>query len=409
MGVVVREKDSGSGVWWVFVNEDGHRTSRKVGSKRLALEVAEKIKAKLVLRKCGLVAPEKVKLPLFRDYAQIWLEGFIKHTRRPATYERYRDVLKKYVTPKLGSLPLDQISRGQVRDLLLGIYSKGLSKASVCIVRDTISGVMGFAVDEELIPSNPVIGITKRLNLGRDDGNTVEPMTHEEVALFLETCAKHYPERYPFFLTAFRTGMRLGELLALQWGDIDWHGRFIVVRRSFKGGYTTSTKTGKARRVDMSNQLFETLCALQTKRKREAVGAGRGELAPLIFHKGGLPIAQNSARNHFKRILQKAGLREMRVHDIRHTFASLLLSAGQSPVYVKEQLGHSSISMTVDIYGHLIPSSNRDAVNQLDEAAPECTPRAPYETKNPVTHQDYGTISFLVPKGRLELPHPYGY
>ncbi len=85
-----------------------------------------------------------------------------------------------------------------------------------------------------------------------------------------------------------------------------------------------------------------------------------------IFHRGGKPIEQNSIRYPFKRILEKAGLREIRFHDIRHTYASLLLTDGATPVYVKEQMGHSSIQITVDIYGHLIPNSNREMVNRLD-------------------------------------------
>jgi integrase len=84
-------------------------------------------------------------------------------------------------------------------------------------------------------------------------------------------------------------------------------------------------------------------------------------------------------------MLDKAKLRDMRFHDIRHSFASLLLSNGESPVYVKEQLGHSSIQMTVDIYGHLIPSSNRQAVNALDEHAPKRTPSAPAQNEKAAT------------------------
>lgn len=86
----------------------------------------------------------------------------------------------------------------------------------------------------------------------------------------------------------------------------------------------------------------------------------------IIFHRKSKPMEQNHIRRVFKRVLNKAVIRDMRLHDVRHTFASLLLSQGESPVYVKEQLGHSSIQMTVDIYGHLIPSSNRGAVNRLD-------------------------------------------
>ncbi|HSQ85753.1 MAG TPA: site-specific integrase, partial [Desulfobacterales bacterium] len=90
-----------------------------------------------------------------------------------------------------------------------------------------------------------------------------------------------------------------------------------------------------------------------------------------------------SVRNVWKRLLKKAGIREMRLHDIRHTFASLLLSNGESPVYVKEQLGHSSIQITVDIYGHLIPSSNRGAVNQLDNPQLPATYAQPKKAEKP--------------------------
>jgi integrase len=157
------------------------------------------------------------------------------------------------VNPALGNRPLDGISRGEIRRLLLRLHKRGLSRGTVSIVKDVISGVMGYAVDEDIISTDPTIGITKRLNLTRRRKADPQPLTPEEVDLFLDTCQKHYPQHYPFFLCAFRTGMRLGELLALQWGDIDWHGRLILVRRSFKGGKVSGTKTGRTRRVDMSD------------------------------------------------------------------------------------------------------------------------------------------------------------
>ena len=253
-----------------------------------------------------------------------------------------------------------------MRNLLLRLLNKGLSKSTVNLVRHTISGPMAYAVDEELIPSNITAGITQRLGLERDKKIHVEPLNPEETCLFLDTCEQFFPEYYPFFLCALRTGMRLGELLGLRWGDVDWNGKFIEVRRSHRRGKTGSTKTGKRRRVDMSDQLLATLKRLYTTRKVEALKDGRGGVVEKIFHRDGKPMEQNFNRRVFKRVLRKAGLREMRFHDLRHTLASQLLSNGESPVYVKEQLGHSSIQMTVDIYGHLIPSSNRGAVNRLD-------------------------------------------
>lgn len=366
MAVKVREKQPGSGIWWIFIDHQGQRKAKKIGkNKKLALKVAEQIQAKLTLGEFR-IDPEEKEIPTFKAYAERWLELYVKPLRRQSTYERYQQILQRRVFPKIGQMSLDTINRGDIRTLLMSLLAEGLSWASVCLVRDVISGPMSYAVDEELIPANPVSGILKRAVMKRDQDNEIDPLTPEEVGVFLDTCRSHYPEYYPFFLCAFRTGMRLGELLALRWGDVDWRGKFILVRRSFRRGLTTGTKTGKQRRVDISEQLYEALQDLYLQRKKEALASGSGEVTEVIFHRHGEPMPQNSIRHVFKRVLRKAGLRDIRFHDIRHTYASLLLTAGVSPVYVKEQLGHSSIQMTVDIYGHLIPSSNRDQVNLLD-------------------------------------------
>jgi integrase len=376
MAVKVRERPKGSGEWWVFIDHQGKRKAKKIGrDKKFAQEVAKKIEAKLTLGDVG-ITDERQKSPLFKDYAELWLNGYIKGMRRQSTFVRYQDILTRYVYPALGNKPVDEIRRGEIRDLLLKLNNRGLARATICLVRDVISGPLSFAHDEELIPVNPIAGITKRLQLRREKKTVVEPLTGEEVSLFLETCVVRTPEHYPFFLCAFRTGMRLGELLGLRWGDLDWHGKFILVQRSYKLGRMTPTKTGKVRRVDMSDQLIGAMGSLHTERKREALQEGRGEAVETVFHRAGKPMEQNYIRRVFKRILVQAGLREIRLHDIRHTFASLLLSDGASPVYVKEQLGHSSIQMTVDIYGHLIPSSNREMVNRLD-SQPSATPPQP--------------------------------
>jgi integrase len=366
LAVKVRERPKGSGEWWLFIDHQGKRKAKRIGKdKKLAYEVARKVEAKLTLGDLD-IAQDKQRAPLFRDYSDFWLNGYIKSLRRQSTFERYQDVLKRHINPTLGNRPIDEITRGEIRDLLLKLNRKGLSRSSICLIRDVIGGPLSFAVDEELIPLNPASGITKKLQLRRDRKIEIEPLNTEEVKLFLESCQIHELEHYPFFLCAFRTGMRLGELLGLQWGDVDWHGKFIRVSRSYKLGRMTPTKTGKIRRVDMSDHLLKTLRNLHTIRKQQALKGGLGEVIDSIFHRGGKPMEQNYIRRVFKRLLVKAGLREIRLHDVRHTYASLLLSDGASPVYVKEQLGHTSIQMTVDIYGHLIPSSNRERVNRLD-------------------------------------------
>jgi integrase len=408
MGVKVRERPEGSGVYWVMIDHQGKRKSKKIGKdKTTANKIARKIEAKLVLGDMEMLEVKPTKQPSFEEYAKCWLEDYIKPLRRPSTHERYRDILERHVFPTLGKKPIDEIKRFEIRNLILKKNKAGLSKSMLCLIRDVISGTMGHAVEDEIIPGNPVSGILKRLKLERDKQITVEPMTEQEVQLFLDTCYQHFREHAEFFLCAFRTGMRLGELLGLKWGDIDWNQKFIRVERSYKRGRIDKTKTGKVRRVDMSDQLATALNQLLTKRKREALKAGLGEPVPYIFHRNQNPMEQNYIRRIFKRVLTKAGIREMRLHDIRHTYASLLLSKGENPVYVKEQLGHSSIKITVDIYGHLIPGSNRGAVNQLDSPQQSATYTQPAKTERPQPIEIAAFNPLMVPKGRLELPLTY--
>lgn len=364
MSVAVREAVKGSGVWHIYISINGHRKAKKIGSKRVAEEVAAKIRAKLLLGELDL---EPKRVFNFADYAVLWLENYIKPVRRISTTERYAGILRKYVLPVFGKKPLNKINRADVKSFLLHIHKDGTSRSTLALCRDVLSGVLVQAIDDELITSNPVTGVFKMLKLGRDPKITVEPMNFEEVDLFLDTCESLQPWHYPLFLTAFRTGMRMGELLGLEWRDVDFNGRFIRVERSFKREKVQGTKNNRTRRVDMSNQLHDVLIRLYNQRLKEALTKGRDYPNNICFHhKDGGHFSQNTIRGCYKRLLVKAGIRELRFHDIRHTFASLLLTNGESLAYVKEQLGHSSIQMTVDIYGHLIPGSNREAVNRLD-------------------------------------------
>jgi len=375
MGVHVREKPKGSGTWWVFINHQGERKAKKIGNdENVAHEVAEKIKAKLVLREFNIKDPRQ-KCPLFGEYSKNWL-AFIKLNRRESTYERYDQVLKSHILPVFRSKPLNSITRGDVRDFLMA----KATKFDVGVFRDILSGILGFAVDDEIIKSNPVIGITKKLELKKDKSRNVDPLNEVDLASVLDTCQKNYREYYPFFLMAARTGMRLGELLAVKWSDIDFSHQltledgsveerpFIWVKRSYRRGRFTPPKNGKSRKVDMSNQLKAVLQDHLTREKKRVLKEGEGEVPELVFHKDGKVIEQKYIQRLFKRIMNKAELREIKFHGLRHTFASLLLSKGESPVYVKEQLGHSSIQITVDIYGKWIQTKKEAGGNRLDDA-----------------------------------------
>ncbi|MDA3896771.1 MAG: tyrosine-type recombinase/integrase [Desulfobacteraceae bacterium] len=366
MGVTIRQKEKGKGnPWWIFIHHNGQRKSVKVGDKRTAEREVKKIQRMLLSGQFELEQKEEHGKK-FKDYAKDWLETRIKALRRASTHERYESVLRKHINPVIGNKPIDLLKRKDIRDMILKFHGQGYSDSMIRLIRDVTSGVMFQAVEDEIIQANPVTGILKNLKLEKKKSKEIESMTAEEVALFLETCEKLYPEHYTFFLCAFRTGARLGELIGMNFSDIDWNKKNIKIQRSFRRGVLSGTKTDKSRVVVMSDQLVASLKRLEIIRKKEALKAGQGEPLEIIFHRNNDYMDQKYIRRIFKRILKKSGMRDQKPHIMRHTFASLLLSNKESMVYVKEQLGHSSIETTVDIYGHLIPNSNRDAVNRLD-------------------------------------------
>ena len=169
--------------------------------------------------------------------------------------------------------------------------------------------------------------------------------------------------------------MRTGELVGLQWIDIDFFGKFITVRRAVVRRRIVETKTDKVRKIDMSDALAAELKKLKRHRQEQWLAKGQTEIPKWVFcaENGNFFDPFNLKDRYFYKCLEKAGLRRIRFHDLRHTFATLLLQNGESLAYVKDQLGHSSIRMTVDVHGHLVPGANRQAVNKLpslDESGP---------------------------------------
>jgi integrase len=371
MGVVVREKTKGSGEWWIFIAHQGCRKAKKIGGKREANEVAKGLRTRLLE---GELNVKKSSVPTLADYAEKWLDSYAKARCKFSTLQSYEGILKTHIKPVLGHMRLDEIRRSDVKDLLYAKLNAGLSSGSVRNIKACLSSVLSQAFEDELIPGNPA-SRTGKLIRKKDRKEDVDPFTAQEAAIFLEACQKHYARHYPFFLCALRTGMRLGELLALEWGALDFQGGFLEVKRSLVRGKVVTPKSGKARRVDMSRQLAATLKALRVERKAETLKRGWGQVPEMVFcsETGGHLDGDHLRRRVFHKLLEKAELRRVRIHDLRHTFASLLIQQKESLTYVKEQMGHHSIQLTVDTYGHLVPGSNRAAVDALDDLLPDAT------------------------------------
>jgi len=206
-----------------------------------------------------------------------------------------------------------------------------------------------------------------------------QPTLLENVALLFQ---ERNPLWYPMLLCALRAGMRQGELIELTPAALDFHGRFIEVSQIVSRNEVTTPTSGKSRRVEMSSQLKDTLQELVSKRRAGALRrevekpAGERRDAATVADKvmrGWLfstPVVTrlepSNLRKVFSKLLADAKLRRIRFHDLRHSFASLLIGRGESLAYIRDQLGHHSIQITVDTYGQLVPGGNRQAVDRLD-------------------------------------------
>jgi integrase len=237
-------------------------------------------------------------------------------------------------------------------------------------------------------------------------------LTTKEVQQFLQAAQEICPEYHPLLLMAVRAGLRRGELVALQWGDIQLGGddndseRFILVQHNYVRREHTTTKSKKSRRVDLSRELRRILVERRDKRLLEAYLKGRSDITEeLVFRTPGGTILDPDNLYHrvFLPALAKAGIRRIRLHDLRHTFGSLLLQNGASIVYVKEQMGHSSIQVTVDTYGHLIPGANVCFVDRLDEVSAENAETTPQQSATPAQQ-----VGMEVPPDLLQVADEIG-
>ncbi|MGD0915060.1 MAG: site-specific integrase [Thermodesulfobacteriota bacterium] len=380
MGVTVRQKVKGKGQpWWVFIVHNGNRTSRRVGTKDAAVEVATKVQARLQLGEFDFEEEKKEEKrdPTFKEYADSWININAPAECKESTVASYDDLLRIHVLPEFGVLNLKEINRGKIKDFIASKINTGYSASSVTHMRNLISNVLNKAVDDEVIPANPALRlgkIVKKAN-GDDEGNEnerIDPLTREETIPFLSTALTHFKKDYPLTLLLFRTGLRIGEALALKWGDIDFNGRFIHVQRGLSRMKIQTPKSGKTRRIDMSPQLAEVLTAYKTECKKKGMALGLGDAPEYLFTNGnGGFVDVNNWRKTFKKMLKKAKLRKIRIHDARHTYATLRISKGDNIADVSKQLGHYSVRLTMDVYYHWLPGNKKSEVDALDDVIEE--------------------------------------
>jgi integrase len=349
--------------------------TRKAYYGKTRAEAAAKLHTALRDQDRGLpIVGEKQTL---QEYLTQWLE-VAKQRLRPRSYTRYEEAIRLHIIPTLGRTPLAKLNAQQLQRLYSAKLAEGQAPASVARLHAVLRRALNEAMRLDLIARNPASLVTAP----RQPRTEQHALAPEQVRILLAALERHPLQA--FFTLLIMTGMRRGEALALHWADVQVDAGFADVKYTLehsKGGQYTFAppKTERSRRRVPLNAL--AVAALrrhhaQQLEQRLAAGAAWQEEDLVFTDATGHALRGNHIlQRQFAPLLKQAGLPNIRLHDLRHTAASLLAQQGVHVTAVSRLLGHSSTSMTLDIYSHVFPDAERDATATLDRLfAPAATP-----------------------------------
>lgn len=336
-------------------------------------EVADKIAQALQEVRTGVfVEPTQTS---FGEWLDKWLTGYKKGQLKQSTYQGYEILINVHIKPALGKIPMAKLQAHMLQAFYNEKLEKGradgkgsLSTRMVRYMHAIIRQALQQAVKEGLLSRN----VADATSPPAVKNKQMRPLTEDELLAFFD--AAKDDRLFAAYVVAATTGLRRGELLGLCWDCVDLDNGVITVQRellALKDGLvleeTTKSKSGR-RCIVLTDDAIRELKAYRKRQAKEKLLFGEAyQDHGLVFCKeDGTPIDPRVFTKHFQRILVKAGLPKVRLHDLRHTHASLLLARGVHPKVVQERLGHSSITMTLDLYSHLVPGLQEAAAATLN-------------------------------------------
>ncbi|MCL6443154.1 MAG: tyrosine-type recombinase/integrase [Alicyclobacillus sp.] len=371
-GIIYRgiSKRTGEEMWLVrvVVGTDPNGSRKYVcqtvhGGIRQAQKVQRELAAK---RDQGqLEARSKETLNAYLDRWLITHKAAVK----ARTYLNDTEMLDRYIRPHIGSAKLHKLTPLMIQEVYATLQQSGLSPSTIRRAHAVLRNALNWAVQWQAINSNPA----DRVRLPKIEKKEFRPLTPEEARRFLDECAyDRYGTLFQFLLF---TGCRPGEAFALRWKDIDFDNRTVSIRQTYakKNGQEliSAPKTKKGNRTIpiLNESLMAELRSMRAKKIEDNLSNGQSfDDESLVFTStsGGPVDSRNLIQRHFKPLLERAGIpSEVRLYDLRHSTATLLLALNVHPKIVQEMLGHSDIKLTMDTYTHVLPSLQQTAAAKL--------------------------------------------
>ena len=364
-GTIAQRKD---GRWEarVSVGYEGGKHIRKCLYGSTREEVAQKMVTALANVQRGTNMPnEKFTVEKF---LQTWLEDTAKARLRQSTHARYSILIRLHITPHIGRLSLAKLTPTQVQRVWATLKTGGLAPRTIIQCRAILRTALNQAVRH---------GLATRNSAALSDAPKAATfnatfLTASQAETLLDAAREHKLDA--IVTLALTSGMRVGEMLGLTWGDIDFENRFISIKRQQqrvgKDLIICDPKTERsARTLPLTNLAVDALKRHRERQvieAREGLGHGRMITGRVFTNEKGAPLENATVLRQFQKLVEDAKLPRMRLHDLRHSCATLLLSKGIHPRVVMELLGHSTIAMTMNVYSHVVPEIARGAADAMD-------------------------------------------
>jgi integrase len=300
------------------------------------------------------------------DLIDRWLTDVVHHRVAVRGYESYESVARIHIKPALGTKPVVKLTVADVDGLLSAKLNADFSGSTVTRIRGVLSMALDQGVRWDLIPRN-VASLSAAPRMNREEKRTLTP---EQAKLLIVSLRGQRWEA--LYLTMLYLGLRRGEVLGLKWEDIDFDSAVLTVRRALQrvGGRleTTDVKTAKSRRsLNLPGVIVDSLRTHKARQAADRLKAGEvwQETGFAFTTRIGTPLEPRNLNRHLSTVTEKAGLGHWHPHELRHSAASLMMAAGIPVEVVRDVLGHSSIRMTADVYGHIMPPQRQDAAARM--------------------------------------------
>lgn len=355
---------------WVGELHLGYRDGKRLrkqfygGTRR---EVAEKLAQARRDLDLGIAPPSDRQT--FGQYLEIWLAEAVRPTVRPKTFLSYATIVRLHVVPELGRTPMSRLTPQQIQRLVNRKLESGLSPRTVGMVFEVIRNALNRAVRWGLVGRNAAAAASPPRYIRRE----MAALDPQQARRLLAAARGHRLEA--LFAVALALGLRQGEALGLQWGDVDFGSASLTVRRSLQrveGVLTFSEpKTARSHRViQMPPTVTDLLRAHRLRQIAERLEAGSGwaEYDLVFATRAGRPLDARNVLRAFAAVLRRGDLPAVRFHDLRHSCATILLSQGVPPRVVMDILGHSQIALTMNTYAHVLPALRDDAASRMEAA-----------------------------------------